>query len=741
MTLASAQARATANPPRPANDVDGFTSVHLVIENLHCPACIRKIESGLNAEPDVLGARVNLTTKRLGVQFRAGKLTAEKIITILDRLGYRATTLRPELMAEGRKAGDRELLKAMGVAGFAAANVMLLSVSIWAGDDMNGVTRDFMHWISALIALPAIGYAGQPFFRSALGALRGRHLNMDVPISLAVLLSALMSVVETLRHAEQAYFDASVMLLFFLLIGRYLDRMVRTRARSVAENLLALRVLAATVVADDGSKSQLPVEALRPGMTVAILAGDRIPVDGIVMSGLSSVDASLVTGESIPVDIAKGAQVFAGTLNLAGELRVTVSAVDEDTLLAEIVRLMEAAEQGRARYVRLADRAARIYAPTVHILAALTFAGSMLLGHLGWEASLMNAIAVLIITCPCALGLAVPAVQVVASSQLLKRGILLKSADGLEKLAAIDYVVFDKTGTLTLGMPELLNGDEIPVSSLQLAAKIAASSRHPLARALVRAAGPGEGGQAAGFETVREEGGMGLEAETAAGRYRLGNRSWCGVDESLEKGAAVSELWLTGPGLTPQRFAFADRLRADSTAVIKRFHENGIEVELLSGDRPALAEQVARELGINRFSGGVKPDGKIARLNELVREGRKVLMVGDGLNDAPALAAAHASMSPATASDVSQTVADLVFQGERLMPVIDAWQVAKKANRLILQNFALSIGYNVIAVPLAALGMVTPLIAALAMSSSSIIVTLNALRLRVRDGMTGRAPS
>jgi Cu2+-exporting ATPase len=468
-------------------DDQGAASLHLIVENIHCPGCIHTIEGLLHNIDGVRKARVNLTTKRLSVSWDDQKTSGNKIVSALSERDYHAVPYDPVLLGQLAQAEDKKLLWALVVAGFAAMNVMMLSVAVWSGfaGEMGPATRSLLHWISALIALPAVVYSGQPFFRSAWAALKNRSLNMDVPISLAVVLAAGMSLAETIRGAEEVFFDASVMLLFFLLIGRYLDRRARTRASEVAQNLLSLRAVAATVIEDDGSRRSVAIENLWPGMRVAIAAGERIPADGVIEAGQGDVDTSLITGESLPQAAKLGAQVYSGAMLSNGGLEIRVSAAGDDTLLAEIVRLMEAAEQGRARYVRLADRAAAIYAPAVHTLSALTFLGWLLLGDIGWQGSLMNAIAVLIITCPCALGLAVPAVQVVASGILLRLGVLVKVADGLERLAEIDTVVFDKTGTLTNGAPVLANRSELSAENLALAASIAAASHHPLAEAVV----------------------------------------------------------------------------------------------------------------------------------------------------------------------------------------------------------------------------------------------------------------
>jgi len=709
---------------------DGSEELTLIVQNLHCPGCIRTIESAVEGRPGLTKARVNLGTRRLTLRWDPQQTGAEPLLAAVAARGYRLIPLDLQQLESAEAGESRELLRAMAVAGFAAGNVMLLSVAVWSGlaGDMGPATRALMHWVSALIALPAVAYAGRPFFRSALAALRGGQMNMDVPISLAVILAAGMSLSETLRGGDQVFFDASVTLLFFLLIGRYLDLRLRGRARSAAENLTVLRATAATVVDAEGRLRSLPINRLEPGMTVAVAPGERIPVDGRVSLGRSEVDTSLLTGESLPRPTAPGTEVFAGTMNGAGALRIDATKTADASLLAEIVRLMETAEQGRDRYVRLADRVARVYAPAVHLLAGGTLAGWLIFSTIPWQGALLHAIAVLIITCPCALGLAVPAVQVAAVGRLLKRGILVKSADALERLAAVDTLVFDKTGTLTTGRPELLNARNIPADDLALAAAIAAESRHPLARALCRAAGK----PAALSVTVTEHPGDGLETEVEGRRLRLGRRSWCGIAENNDGDAqesAAMELWLSGPEREARRFEFRDAPRPDAAAIIAHLQRRGFAVELLSGDRSAVVAELAEQLGIASWQGDCRPADKIARLEALAAEGRKTAMIGDGLNDAPALATAFASLSPAEAADVSQIAADMIFQGDKLAPIVEALETAQRSRRLVLQNFSLAFLYNAIAVPIAVVGLVTPLIAAVAMSASSIIVTANALRL------------
>lgn len=706
----------------------------LLAEGVHCGACVAKIERTLEREPGVTQARVNLTSRRLNVAWEGPPEVARELVAKVERLGYRLVPFDAATVDDLDDRERRALLRAMGIAGFAAANVMLLSVSVWAGhfQGMSETTRALLHWFSALVALPAIAIAGQPFFRSAVQALRNGHTNMDVPISLAVILAPAVSLFETFRHGPHAYFDSAVMLLFFLLVGRYLDRQARGRARQAATRLLALGARAVTVITPDGRHRAVPPRLIEPGMTVLVTAGERIGVDGRVKDGRSEVDTSLITGESLPQAVVPESPVFAGTLNMSAPLTVTVARAGEDTLLAEVVRLMEVAERQKGRFVTIADRLASWYAPVVHALALAAFLGWWLWAGIAWTEALLIACAVLIITCPCALGLAVPAVQVIASERLLKQGVLLKAATALERLAQVRHVVFDKTGTLTRGRPDLVDDGGIPEDTLALASGLAAQSRHPLARALRRAA-PGAPSSA----DVREHPGFGLEASLDGRTLRLGRRSWV-APEAAESDAAGMELWFADGTGAAWRLGFADALRADALDAIRTLVQAGYTVELLSGDRAQAVAAVADALGLEQRTAEVDPLGKVRRLETLRAAGGSVLMVGDGLNDAPALAAAHASVSPSSAMDVSQTAADAVFQGERLGAVVDTLATARAADRLVRQNLALAFLYNVLTVPIALAGLVTPLIAAVAMSASSLLVVGNALRLGYQRFGLGR---
>jgi Cu2+-exporting ATPase len=707
----------------------GLLHLDLAVEGINCAGCMAKIERNLSKIPDVTSARVNLTDRRLALEWKAGAVDPALFVDRLAELGYKAYPFEAA-GAETREAERASaLLRRLGVAAFAAMNVMMLSVPVWSGNvsDMLPEQRDFFHWLSALIVLPAAAYSAQPFFSSAWTALRARGVNMDVPISVGIILALAMSLFETAMHAEHAYFDAAIMLIAFLLAGRYLDQNMRRRTRAFAGNLAALKAETATKFISDDEIRTVPVAAIRPGDIVLLRPGERSAVDGSVVSGRSEIDQSLITGETLPATAVAGSAVYAGTLVRSGALRVRVSAASEGTLLSEISRLLENAVQSRSRYLRLAERASRLYAPLVHATALLTMIGWLIVGATLHD-SIVTAIAVLIITCPCALGLAIPAVQTVASGALFSSGVLLNSGDAIERMAGVDRVIFDKTGTLTLPELDVSNAALIPADVFDLAGRVALSSRHPVAAAVARAAGA-----TAPLPGIEEEPGQGVFGVMDGVEIRLGRPSWCGADEAANRilqNDPEASVVAFRQGETRHVFAVRQRIRPDAAKVISALHRMGLTVEMLSGDREPAVRAAALTLGIHQWRAEVTPVDKIARIDELARHGHKVLMVGDGLNDAPALAAAHASMSPVTATHMSQAVADAVFLGEQLAPVEAAIAVSRKALRLMRQNLWLAVIYNVLAVPVAIAGLVTPLIAAAAMSGSSLLVMLNALRAR-----------
>ncbi len=695
--------------------------VTLTVPAMHCGVCIRTIEDGLGRVPGIHRARVNLTRRQVWVMFDDMALSERQVIDSLEALGYAARLTDDDALERGDEGRYRRLLLSLAVSGFAAGNVMLFSVSVWSGAGES--TRELFHWISALIAIPAVLWAGQPFFSSAAGALKVRRLNMDVPISLAVLLALVLSSVETLNGGEHTWFDAAATLLFFLLIGRTLDHLMRRRAVGAAAMLARLVPRHSVVMVPDGGEVTVETRDVRPGDLVIVGRNERIPVDGVLVSPAALLDPALVTGEAEPVSPVEGAALLSGMLNLGGAMLLRASRDVTESFIAGMARMMEEAESARLHCRRLSDRAAALYAPLVHGIAALAFLVWWIGSGDPWRAA-YTATTVLIITCPCALALAIPMVQVVASATLFRSGLLLRDGGALERLARIDHVVFDKTGTLTGGLPTAVAGRGIADEALGLAAGMATTSTHPRCRAILELAAR-RGVKPTHAGVPREVIGLGVEMTGQDGIARLGRPDWACGRAGESTGATV----LTVDGEVIASFHFIESLHGEAREAIDHLAQMGLSSEVISGDVSSRVAALADRLSFVRLTGDARPADKETRLAELRRRGSRVLMVGDGLNDGPALAAAHASMAPSHAADVTRQASDVVFLGKTLLSVPFAVRLARKARTVMIQNLGLSVLYNMIAVPVAFLGLATPLIAAIAMSVSSLVVTVNALRL------------
>ncbi|SIS88492.1 Cu2+-exporting ATPase [Roseivivax lentus] len=702
---------ACAALPDPARAATAAPDLVLHLPDIHCAVCIASVEDALNAVPGLGEARVNLTLKRAFVA--SGGVSPDTLIDALARAGHRAQIFDPGLLG-GQDRSGRDLLMRVGVAGFAMMNVMLLSVAVWSGADHS--TALLFHLISALIAVPAVAYSARPFFGSALGALSAGRLNMDVPISVAILLALLASLAGALLgHDRAAWFDAALALTFFLLVGRYLDHMGRSSARSAAAELAALEAPQAVRVVD-GREEIVRATDIQPGDLIRVRPGDRLPVDGVILEGETDLDRAALTGESQPDAVGVGDAVAAGEVTLTGPLLVRTLRAGADTSLRRLADLVAAAEMQKSRYAGIADRAARVYAPLVHILGAASFIAWFYATADGWRA-LDVAISVLVITCPCALGLAVPAVSTVTTARLFRKGMLVKSRTALERLAEIDMVVFDKTGTLTTGRMTLTS--DLSEADLMLAAGLAEGSSHPVSRALAAAA-MRRGVTPAKLSDLREIPGHGVTATTEAGPVRLGRADWVGATEG------ATALRRADGSVLP--LAFSEELRADATDTVAAIRDAGYEVTLLSGDAPDAVARMARTLGIETALPRMSPEAKAAWLSAAKEAGRKPLMVGDGLNDTGGLAVAHASIAPSSALDAARNAADLVLLSDHLAPVAEALRAAKVAKARMKQNIAQAVLYNVVSVPVALAGFATPLLAAIAMSTSSVTVSLNAVR-------------
>lgn len=691
--------------------------LELHVSGAKCAGCLGKIEKAVGALDGVSEARLNLSTGKFNITWQ-GALPASSIAETVSGLGYGVSAAAETDADELQRKEERELLLAMGVAAFAAANIMLLSVSVWAGaGEMGANTKQILHAISGVIALPAIVYSGRPFFRSAWSVLKRGRANMDVPISLAITLAFTVSVVETIRGGEHAYFDAAAMLIFFLLIGRFLEARVRRRACSAANDLAGMSSRAVTRIDCDGNALKVNPGVVAPGDILLLAQGERAVVDMALNDELCELDESLVTGESAPHVLTKGMRIYAGAVNLSGPVQAKALSRASDSLLADIGRMLDAGEQRRSAYRKIADKAVALYVPFVHSAAALTFIGWMLAGA-GFRQSILIAVSTLIITCPCALALAAPVAHVVAAGKLFQKGIFLKSGDALERFASVDRIVLDKTGTLSLGVPQLSDATDQKI--IADAALLARASRHPLSRAITDAAGAGPVAP-----SVKEIPGCGLEADIDGNLWRLGSGRWIGTGLGETH---TRNLYLQRGDEEPIPLEFTDRLIPGTDDAIRDLEKAGYETEILSGDAEGRVAEVAHDLGISRYTSAASPRDKAAHLEALREQGHKVLMVGDGLNDAGALSLAHASVTPGTAIDISQSASDAVYTGGiSSLPLL--LKLSRRTRNVMLQNFTFAALYNLVAIPIAVTGHATPLVAALAMSFSSVAVSLNAIRL------------
>ncbi|MCX7567330.1 heavy metal translocating P-type ATPase [Sulfitobacter sp. F26169L] len=676
------------------------------VPGVHCAACIGQIERGLAHLNGLQSVRVNLSMKRLSV---TGPVDSETVMSAVEKLGFDIFALDSASLQVSQDSTSRALLMRMAVAGFAMMNVMLFSVAIWSG--ATDTTRDLFHMISAAITLPVVLYSGQPFFRSAWSALRAGRLNMDVPISLAILLASGMSLYETLDGGTEAYFDAALSLTFFLLIGRYMDHRTRSAARSAARELTALEVHTAERLIGDQTQT-VPVTDLEVDDIILVPTGARVAVDGVLLSGEALMDRSVLTGESAAVTLKAGDVLQAGEINLTAPLRLRALTVGADTSLRRMAALVETAENARNSYTALADRAAQVYAPLVHTLALIALVGWWIATG-DFRYSLNIAIAVLIITCPCALGLAVPAVSTAAVSRLFNAGFLVRHATALERLAETTHIVFDKTGTLTL--PTVQLPEKMSDEDKGIAKSLAQASLHPLSRALVTALSDTA---AAPVADINEVAGQGVTGVYQGKKVSLGRGPWLG--------ASHTGLCLRIGDADPVPLEVPEALRPGVADAIRNLD---LPCEIVTGDTDIPAQKLAAQLSLPVTS-SASPEAKLNRLKALSDAGERVLMIGDGLNDTAALAQAHASIAPSTALEASRNAADIVILKDSFAELPLIIRVARATRLLSVQNFGIAAVYNCIAVPVALAGYATPLAAALAMSISSITVLANAQRMR-----------
>ena len=715
--------------------------ISLLVEGIHCAACVWLIERALAQLPGVLSARVNLSGKRLLLRWDNTQLKLSQVLARLGEIGYAAVPYDPEV-ADGRlKKHNRALLLRMAFAGFAMMNLLWISIALYSGANQ-GEFRDLFHWVGFVLATPTLFYSGYPFLHSAWTGLRRLHLTMDLPIAIGALTTYGYSLYVTLGPAThgEVYYDTVVNFLFVILVGRYLEAMSKRQAVASTQRLLDLQPRAATVLRD-GDALLLPIRAVKVGDTVLIKPGDKVPVDGEVLEGRSHVDEAMLSGESQPVAKAVGDKVAAGTLNLDSALRVRVESTLRNTALGRIIHLVEEAQASKAPIQCVADRIVPWFVAATLVFATLTFWWWL---HTDFELALMAATAVLIITCPCAFGLATPMAIASASGLGARVGILIKNGGVLESLSRMNHVVFDKTGTLTEGRMSVRNVATLdgidPASVMAHAAALERYSEHNVAAAITAWA-TANNITVPQAKHVESKSGFGIQGEVDGRRVVVGTANWLAhngmtLDAALQDSSAqweaqgISCVHVAMDGRETGVVAIGDQLRPDAKRLISALRADGIRVTILSGDRRPVVEAMARQLGDVDTIAEVLPEDKDRIIRQLQQDGAKVVMVGDGINDAPALNRADVGIALGSGTDVSGESADIVLMSNELDNVRLVQQLSRRTLRTIRQNIGISVTYNLIMVPLAMAAMITPLVAAISMPISSLLVIGNAARIR-----------
>ncbi len=708
----------------------------LILEGIVCAACVWLNERHVSALPGVLEFHVNYSTHRARVRWDDSRICLSDILAAITAIGYIAHPYDPGRQDEVYQRERKQAMARLAVAAVGMMQVMMYAVALYTGayEGMDPEIQAFLRWVSFGMATPVVLYSARPFFTAAWRDLRRRQLGMDVPVALAIGVAYASSVWATLTGRGEVYFDSVTMFTFFLLGGRFLEMSARHRAGQAAEDLVRLLPAMALRVAADDGETLVPVAELQPGDRVRIRPGDAVPADGRVLEGGSSIDESLLTGESAPLRKAVGDALVGGTVNVESPLLMRVEQVGEDTVLSGIVRLLDRAQTEKPDIARLADRVAGWFVGALLLLAA----------SVAWwwwlhdpADALWVTLSVLVVTCPCALSLATPAAITAATGSLTRLGVLTTRGHALETLARATHLLLDKTGTVTFGrlaLEQVLPLAGLPRSRcLALAAALERGSEHPVAQAL-------QGAHRGALPVLTEQQatpGQGIEGSIDGVRWRIGHLDYVEaqcpagsarerLDELLEGSTVVA---LGDPRAVQCLFALRDRLRPQAAETVRGLEALGLRVGLLSGDGEGAVGRIARELRIDHAEAGLTPESKLRRLQALQREGAVVAMAGDGVNDAPVLAGAQVSLAMGCGTQLARASADMVLLSEQLPHLLAAVRGARRTLRVVRQNLAWAVVYNAVAVPLAAAGMVTPWMAAIGMATSSLLVVLNALRL------------
>jgi len=708
----------------------------LILEGIVCAACAWLNERHVNRLPGVLEFRVNYSTHRARLRWDEQHIKLSDILAAIAAIGYVAHPFDPNRQEALQKRERSVALRRLAVAGLGSMQVMMLAVGLYVGDyqGMEDWIREFLRWICLILAVPVVTYSAQSFYQGAWRDLRRRQLGMDVPVSLAILAAFLASVWHTWQGSGEIYYDSVTMFVFFLLTGRFLEMTARHRAAQISEALVRMLPATATRLNAANEEEIVPIAELAPGDRVLVRPGETLPADGRIIEGASSVDESLLTGESLPLPRQVGEALIGGAVNVDSPLVMRVEKVGADTVLSAISRLLDRAQSEKPRLALLADRIAGGFVAALLIVAAVVLAAWWSLSD--FDTAFRITLSVLVVTCPCALSLATPTAIVAATGALTRIGLLTTRGHALETLARATHVIFDKTGTLTFGRPQVAAVETVggleARRGLALAAALERGSEHPVGRALAEAAG-----EMIPLATdVHNTPGSGIEGWIEGRRYRVGRPEFvAALSQSAVSGRDDLDAASTWVALGDETgllawFQLTDTLRPGAAAAVKALQARGLTVELLSGDRPDAVAHIAREVGIATATGGLSPQDKLDRLRELQRQGAVAAMVGDGVNDAPVLAAAQVSLAMGSGTQLAHATADMILLSEKLECLVNGVDMARRTLTIMRENFAWAIGYNLIALPLAAGGWLTPWMSAIGMSGSSLLVVLNALRLR-----------
>jgi Cu2+-exporting ATPase len=716
----------------------------LLVEGIRCGACVWLIERQLRAQPGVEDVSVNMATERATVRYRDADAPLSSLLAAAGRIGYRLRPFDPARREQALRKTSRDLFRRLFIAGLGMMQVMMYAVPVYLAEpgDIETQWDSLMRSASLVLTLPVILYSAQPFFAGAWRDLKARSPGMDVPVAIALIAAFAASVHATVTGRGEVWFDSVTMFVFLLLGARYLEWMARRRAARTLDALSAsVPDTAERIDPVSGSAERVPASRLAPGDRFRVAPGERIAVDAELLDETTTIDQSLLTGESRPVPVARGQVVPGGSINTGHPVLLKVLRAAGDSTISTIERLAERAAAQRPHLVSVTDRVARVF-----VVALLLLASVVWLAWLQVDPARAGpiAIAVLVVSCPCALSLATPAALAAASGAALRQGMLVASGDLLLRAAETTDVVFDKTGTLTAGRPELVGlivlpgaGDRLGAGTteaglLAIAAALETGQPHPMAEAIRRAAA---GSPVPAATESRTWPGLGVQARVDGRLWRLGNASLAGAPAQAAGFADPGDtvIWLADEAGPVAQLRLRDALRPETPEVVARLAARGLRLHLLSGDEPGTVATVARQLGIATHRGGARPDDKLDYVRALQREGRKVLMVGDGINDAPVLAAADVSVAVGEATSLARTAAGVVLLGRRISDLCRLHELAQDTRRIVKQNLGWAMVYNALAIPAAAVGWVPPAVAAIGMSASSLLVALNALRLMPRQ--------